>query len=107
MKQTCGTCYYFNGEKFEKLQFCDVKETEVLENWFCDKYKQKIETEINLRIEQEPINVKFECLYCDHENIYDYKDFCNSFGEPCDWIYAPLKCTKCNQTFRVSDLEWD
>ena len=34
---------------------------------------------------QKAISIYFECPTCYWDNYINYDEFCNMFGEPCDW----------------------
>lgn len=40
---------------------------------------------VEVAVNQKPVSVSFVCPICDHENEYDYGEFCDMCGEPCDW----------------------
>lgn len=37
----CYNCLYFNGEKGDDIQFCDEKENDVYEDYWCPRWFPK------------------------------------------------------------------
>lgn len=37
----CANCYWFNGESDDFIQFCDTRETDVYEEDYCYRWKEK------------------------------------------------------------------
>lgn len=61
---------------------------------------------VKVDVNQKPVSVSFVCPVCDHENEYDYGEFCDMYGEPCDWEYEIIQCESCRSKFMVSGQDW-
>ena len=55
---------------------------------------------------QTPTTVMLICLYCDHENDYEYDDFCSDNGAPPDWDYTKIECKECHRIFQIQGQDW-
>lgn len=55
---------------------------------------------------QTPTTVLLICPYCDHENDYEYDDFCSDNGAPPDWDYTKIECKECHRIFRIQGQDW-
>lgn len=68
--------------------------------------KKKRGIRMDVVVNQRPISVKLVCDHCDHEHEEPYEDFCNEYGEACDWRYSIWKCPECGYENEVEDQEW-
>lgn len=55
---------------------------------------------------QTPTTVMLICPYCDHENDYEYDDFCSDNGAPPDWDYTKIECEECHRIFQIQGQDW-
>ncbi len=35
-----------------------------------------------------------------------YSDFCDEFGEPCDWVFSKTKCDDCGEELEIMGVDW-
>jgi predicted RNA-binding Zn-ribbon protein involved in translation (DUF1610 family) len=66
-----------------------------------------MEKKVDIRVVSTPVTVEFECPHCEDDVRFDYDDFNDLVGEPCDWKYSSLKCPKCEKEIAIDDVEWD
>jgi len=61
---------------------------------------------IEVTVNQKPISVSFVCPVCDHENEFEYGEFCDMCGEPPDWSFEIVQCEDCRAKFTISSQDW-
>ena len=37
---------------------------------------------------------------------FTYSEFCDKFGEPCDWNFSKLKCPDCGTELEIYGADW-
>lgn len=75
---------------------------------FCGAYfKDKdMSKTVEVQVIQKPINVKIDCPKCHEEHEWTYSEFCDEFGEPCDWNYNKIKCKDCGEELEFHGSDW-
>ena len=65
--------------------------------------------EVELTIIQAPVEVKFDCPFCECEIEIDYEEFCDDMMNdyPWDWEMKTIKCTNCHKEVVIGNIEWD
>ena len=61
--------------------------------------------EIELTINQRPIDVEFACPKCGEHHRIDYQEFIATYGQPADW--SEITCPNCGSKLCVDDTTWD
>lgn len=59
-----------------------------------------------IQVIQTPIQVQVHCPKCQCEHNWTYEEFCNKFGEPCDWNYNKTNCDHCGEGIEFYGSDW-
>lgn len=56
---------------------------------------------------QTPVSVELTCDNCEEEIAFDYSEFIEKYGEPCDWDYIHITCPECGHINNVDSWTFD
>ena len=62
--------------------------------------------QVEAQVIQVPTHVILVCPECHNEMKRTYGDFCDEFGEPCDWMFSKTKCSDCGIEFEIDGSAW-
>jgi hypothetical protein len=63
--------------------------------------------EVDIRIIQQPIEVRFECPECEEDIEISFSDFEDMAGEYCNWEYTEIECPGCTKKLKINYVDWD
>lgn len=61
---------------------------------------------VEVQVIQKPTDVIIHCPHCYHSTEFSYNDFCDEFGQPCDWDFNRLDCEGCGGELELSGSDW-
>jgi len=62
---------------------------------------------VDITVVSTPVSIGFECPHCEEDVHFDYSDFVDQIGQPCDWKYSKIECPECGIEIEIDDVEWD
>lgn len=57
--------------------------------------------DVELKVVNQPVTVKFKCADCSKINEFDYNFFYKFYGKPKDWRRKKIKCKYCGSDFMI------
>lgn len=61
---------------------------------------------VEVQVLQVPTNTLITCPKCYEDIEFTYSEFCDQFGEPCDWNFNKLKCPECGEELEIQGADW-
>lgn len=62
---------------------------------------------IDVQVKQRPYAVGIECPICEYESEIEYGAFCDLYGDPPDWTFEKITCSRCGAVLQIDGQEWD
>ena len=104
VNETIGSLQYCITALREIQQYREIGTVEECREAAELKHERSQSTEA--LVYQTPTTVMLICPYCDHENDYEYDDFCSDNGAPPDWDYTKIECEECHRIFQIQGQDW-